>query len=97
MSTPYEEKGKIFTPVISKREFPVIIQTRTNRVQGRIHLREDESVKDAVNTSIDFIAVTQVEIFNVDGKESLVKTDFLALNRRNIIWVIEDHKGSANG
>ena len=95
MSTPYEEKGKIFTPVVTKREFPVMIQTGTNRLRGFLHLREDERLKDVINSSEEFIAVTQVELFDQEGKQALLKTDFLALNRRQIIWVVEDHTRDA--
>jgi hypothetical protein len=85
---PNRERG--FRPLISTLQFPVIIQTVHNRITGNIHTRESERIKDALNSTETFIALTQVHIFDVDGSVEMKKSDFLAINRSKIIWVIED-------
>lgn len=85
---PNKERG--FRPQISTLQFPVIIQTINNRIIGNLHTRENERIKDALNSNETFIALTQVQIYDVDGKVELNKSDFLAISRRNIIWVIEN-------
>jgi len=85
-----ENKERGFRPLINTLQFPVIIQTLHNRIQGNLHTHENERIKDALNSTETFIAMTQVQIFDVDGKEELKKSDFLAINRANVIWVIEN-------
>jgi hypothetical protein len=82
------ERG--FRPLISTLQFPVIIQTDRNRIHGNLHTRENERIKDALNSKEDFIAMTQVQIFDIDGVIELKKSDFLAINRSRIIWIIEN-------
>lgn len=95
MSSVYDKKGKTFTQVVNKHTVPVIIQTQTNRIKGNMHLRESERIKDALNDSHDFIAVTSVVVFDTDGIAQIHQTEFMALNRANIVWVIEDEEGVA--
>ena len=77
-------------PVIETRETPAIVQTDTNRIRGKLHLRENERIKDALNTSDTFIAITEAKVFDVEGLALLYETGFLALNRQKVVWVIED-------
>lgn len=89
MSTHYDSKGKTFTPVISTQHTPVTIQTTTNRIVGNMHLRENERLKDALNTSEDFIAITDAQILDLEGLNLISQAEFLAINRQRIVWVRE--------
>ena len=86
MNTHYDEKGKFFTPVVSKYPVHVIIQTLLNRIEGNIYIRPDERSKDAVNTDEQFIAMTDVSISNTQGKK-IFDSDFLLVNRDHIVWI----------
>jgi hypothetical protein len=86
MSTHYDEKGKFFTDIISKRNIPVIIQTITNRMEGIVHVRRGERLKDELDSSEKFMAVTDVVIFDSQGAE-LYRVEFLAINRNKIVWI----------
>ena len=77
-------------PKIETQQLPVIVQTETNRIRGKMHLRENERIKDALNTSELFIAVTEVRIFDEAGLSLLYETAFLAINRTKVIWVVQD-------
>ncbi|MBX3005139.1 MAG: hypothetical protein KF821_04835 [Anaerolineales bacterium] len=90
---PTRERG--FRPQASTFQFPVIIQTIHNRIAGNLHARENERIKDALNSTDPFLAITQVRIFDVHGERQLSTSDFLAINRANIIWVIENAAGGA--
>lgn len=87
MSTHFDEKGKFFTPVIPKTPVPVIIQTTSQRIQGNIHIRPDERIKDEMDRSEAFFAVTDATIFQPDGS-ILYATHFLTLNRAQVIWIL---------
>jgi hypothetical protein len=89
MSIEYNEKGKIFTDVVSKTAVDVMIQTTTHRMRGRIHIRRDERVKDELDRDESFLALTEVSVLGSDGNV-LFETAFLAVRRDHIVWVIPE-------
>ncbi len=89
MVTSYDEKGKIFTQVVSKQPVPVVIQTHTNLIKGTFHVRTDHRVKDEVNEQEHFVAVTNAVVYDHQNTE-LYKAPFLIVNTDHIIWLIPD-------
>ena len=89
MLTQYDEKGKIFTDVVSKIAVYATIQTTTHRMRGRIHVRRDERIKDELDRDEGFLALTEVTVFSEDGSV-LFNAPFLAVQREHIVWVIPD-------
>ena len=87
MNNQFEEKGKIFTQVISKEPNDVIIQTLTNRIVGITYIRRETRLIDSINQSEPFIAITDATVYNKNGK-ILYKTEFLILNLAQIIWIL---------
>jgi hypothetical protein len=93
MSTRFEAGGKTFSHVVHTQGFPVVIQTKTNRVNGTLHLRANERIKDTLNSSEEFLAITNAQVFDADGNGMIYETGFLAINRHSIVWVFEDEVG----
>ncbi len=89
MSIWFNEKGKFFTEVIPKEMVEVIMQTTTNRIQGSVHVRPDQRLKDEINQSELFVAVTNATIFDQSGKE-IYTCGFLAVNREHIVWLFPE-------
>ena len=89
MTFEYDEKGKIFTEVISKRPVYATIQTTTHLMRGHIHVRRDQRIKDELDLDERFIAVTDVNVLTPDG-QILFQAPFLAINRDQIIWVLPE-------
>lgn len=87
MVTQYDDKGKIFTQVISKRPVSVILQTSQQRIHGTIHVRPSERIIDELNLSHNFIAITDGEILDDSGKV-LHNFAFLSVNLEHIVWMI---------
>ncbi len=88
MVTQFEEKGKIYTPVISKDPVRVIIQTTImNRVEGEIHLRPETRLIDELEKSANFLAVTNASVFTAEGSLAYT-TRFLTINRSHIILIL---------
>ena len=81
-----DEKGKIFTEVVTKMPIPIMMQTTTHRVLGNIHVRPDQRLKDELDRTESFLAVTEASILDADGK-TVHRTDFLAVRRDQIVWV----------
>jgi len=87
MITQFEEKGKIFTPKITKDQREVLIQTTTQKIKGFFHVQKDLRLLDELNESNHFLALTDVEILDVN-EIVIYKSNFLAINTDQIIWIL---------
>ena len=87
MSIEFNDKGKYFTDVVSKAAIPAVIQTVTHRIEGFIHVRLDERVKNELDRSEPFLAVTDAKIFAPDGS-LIYQTVFMSVARSQIVWVV---------
>lgn len=94
MSFEYDEKGKLFTNIVSKRPVSALIQTTTHLVRGIIHIRQDERVKDELDRDDLFLAVTDAEVLDAAG-ELLHSAPFLAVRRNQIVWLLPREEGEA--
>jgi hypothetical protein len=86
MYASFEEKGKIFTQVITKTPLEVIIQTTGMTIRGNVFIRPDQRLKDEINSGEQFIAITDA-VINRDGNTESLKRKFLLVNRDQIIWI----------
>jgi len=93
MNIRYDDKGKFFTDVITKDAVPSIIQTLVSRIQGNMHVRINERVKDELNRGEQFLAVTNAKIFNLQG-EKVREAEFILINRDHVIWVVPDEENT---
>lgn len=98
MSIRYDEKGKFFTDVITKDAVASNIQTLVTRIEGNLHVRINERVKDELNRGEQFLAVTDATIFNLQGQK-LYDAEFMLINRDHVIWIVPDDEfgGEHNG
>ena len=94
MTIEFDDKGKIFTDVVSKTEVEALVQTTQHLVRGKVHVRLDERLKDELDRDELFLAITDASVFDADGRE-LHRTHFLAVRRAQIVWVmpVEDSVG----
>jgi len=90
MFEPFDDKGKIYTQVISKSPIKVILQTAFHRIIGYIHVRIGERMKDELDTAVYFLAVTDAVVFDPTGSTQLFNTNFMAVNRNQIVWAIPE-------
>ncbi|HEX9386185.1 MAG TPA: hypothetical protein VF918_07690 [Anaerolineales bacterium] len=91
MTFEYDEKGKIFTDIVSKISVLATIQTTTHLMRGHVHVRRDQRIKDELDANESFLAVTDVSVLGADG-QTLFQTPFLAVQRSHIIWVMPEQK-----
>lgn len=89
MTFEYDEKGKIFTDIVSKVSIPATIQTTTHLIRGQLHVRRDQRIKDELDIAENFLAVTDVTVLAPDG-QTLFQAPFLAVRRSHIVWVIPE-------
>ena len=86
MTFEYDDKGKFFTDVISKIPVSAIVQTTSHRIEGDIHIRRDERIKDELSKTENFLALTDAQVFDTAGN-LLYETKFIAVQREQIVWV----------
>lgn len=94
MTFEYDEKGKIFTDVISKLSISATVQTTTHLIRGHVHVRRDQRIKDELDLDENFLAMTDVSVLGPDG-QTLFQAPFLAVRRSHIVWVLpeQNHSG----
>ncbi|HJR82207.1 MAG TPA: hypothetical protein VJ821_19190 [Anaerolineales bacterium] len=96
MTFEYDEKGKIFTDIVSKNSINATVQTTTHLIRGHIHVRRDQRIKDELDLNESFLAMTDVSVMGPDG-QTLFQAPFLAVRRSHIIWVLPEQSQSAEG
>ncbi len=89
MTFEFDEKGKIFTDIVSKVAVDAVIQTTMHLIRGKIHIRQGERVKDELDRDELFLAVTEARILGSDG-QPLFQAPFLAVRRAHVIWIIPE-------
>lgn len=85
----YDEKGKVFTNIVTKVAIQATIQTTTHMMRGHLHVRKDQRIKDELDHNEKFLALTDVSIMGPDG-QPLFQVPFVAVQRAQIVWVIPE-------
>jgi hypothetical protein len=96
MTIEFDDKGKIFTEVVSKVSIPAVVQTTEHLIRGNVHVRRDERLKDELDRDELFLAITDASIIGTDG-QTLYQTRFLAVRRAQIVWVMPAHEAEESG
>ncbi len=97
MFSSLEDRGKIFTRVVSKAPVEVLILTNVGSlsIKGNFHVRAGERILDQLNEVGAFVPITEAEIQYGDGRPTQYSA-FIMLNRDQITMMIptEDLKNS---
>lgn len=96
MTVEFDEKGKIFTDVVSKITIPAIVQTTEHLIEGNVHVRRDERLKDELDRDELFLAITDATVLGTDGRP-LYQARFLAVRRAQIVWVMPSKEAEDMG
>lgn len=95
MSIQFDEKGKFFTDVVSKIPVRAVVQTTSQLIRGKVHVREGERLKDELDRDELFLAMTDASVLGSD-REVLFQAPFLAVRRSQIVWVFPDEQDRAS-
>ncbi len=83
----FDEKGKIFTDIVRKEPVLALIALPGYFVRGQIYVHPEKRIKDELDETSDFLAVTDAAVSDSAG-QVLYRTEFLAVGKRQILWVI---------
>ena len=89
MTIEYDDKGKIFTDIVTKTSVHATVQTTSHLMRGYIHVRRGQRIKDELDQHESFLALTDVTVLGADGK-ALFHAPFIAVQRDHIIWVVPE-------
>lgn len=88
MNYRVDEKGKVFTPHITKLRLSVTVCIRNWIVEGTVHLRSDHRLKDELNDGGEnFIAMTQARVCDASNGKLIAEPEVLIVNKNEIVWV----------
>jgi hypothetical protein len=96
MNSFYDEKGKVFTPVITKDPVRVVIQTITHRIEGTMHVSLNHRVKDELDKSESFLAITDATVYDQQGL-IVLEAPFVAVYSHQIIWLVPFENAPSSG
>ena len=87
-----DAKGKYYTTHVSKQSVDVTVRVQDSIIQGTLHLAPDNRLKDELNTSETFLAITNAQIWEVNGAQPLYATQVLMINKDQIAWIFPREK-----
>jgi hypothetical protein len=82
-----DEKGKVFTTKVTKQGVAVTVHIRDSIIQGMVHVSPDNRLKDELNHGETFIAVTDAQVWTLNGTNPIYSTEILILNKSQIDWI----------
>jgi hypothetical protein len=82
-----DEKGKFFTPHVAKLRLPVTTCIGNWIVEGTVHLKNDNRLKDELNDGETFIAITQARVREIGSDKPVYETEVLIVHKNQIVWV----------
>jgi hypothetical protein len=88
MDVRTDDRGKYFTPRVTKESVATAIRTTEHMIVGMVHVRPDQRLKDELNNVHDrFIAVTDAHVYNASGSELLLESSFLLVDGNHVIFI----------
>jgi hypothetical protein len=82
-----DDKGKFFTARITKLRLPVTACIGNWIVEGTVHLKSDNRLKDELNDGETFIAVTQARVWEIGSDKLIYEPEVLIVHKNQIIWI----------
>ncbi len=87
MNLRVDAKGKYYTTHVNKQSIDVTVRVRDSIVKGTVHLAPDNRLKDELNADETFLAVTNAQVWEVNGAQALYTSDVLMINKDQIAWI----------
>jgi hypothetical protein len=82
-----DDKGKFFTAHVTKLRLPVTACIGNWVVEGTVHLKSDNRLKDELNDGEIFIAVTQARVREIGSDKPVYEPEVLIIHKSQIVWI----------
>ena len=82
-----DSKGKYYTKRVTTEPLEVTIDTVMGRVRGFLHVHPGQRLSDELNAVQQYVPVTDATVMDQSGNV-IYRTEFLALNKNHVLWVI---------
>lgn len=74
---------------INKQTLQVVLFTNNHKLKGHMHVLYNHRALDMLNARERFIALTDVTVSNINDGELLFKSEFIAINKNEIVFLYE--------
>jgi hypothetical protein len=79
---------------ISKERLPVVLRVLNYRIEGTMHVVHHMRVLDILNNPEPFLPITDARVYNGSTGALVAETEFIAINKKQIVVLREDQPGS---
>ncbi len=86
MDVRIDDRGKYFTPRVSKESVVSVLRTTEHLIVGHIYVRPDRRLKDDLNEDqARFLAITDALVYDPSGTQLLFSTSLLMVSYAHVI------------
>ncbi|MCS6841552.1 MAG: hypothetical protein NZ701_12285 [Roseiflexus sp.] len=90
MEVRIDEKGKFFTPRITKDAVTAFVRTPGKVIVGSVYVRPGNRLTDELNSDpSSFLPMTSARVYRADDESFLLQTSFLLVAYREILLISE--------
>jgi hypothetical protein len=82
-----DDKGKFFTAHVTKLRLPITACIGNWIIEGTVHLKSDNRLKDELNDGEMFIAITQARVWQVGSDKLIYEPEVLIVHKNEIAWI----------
>ncbi len=84
----FDEKGKFYTPRVTKDTLPALIRTADQVIVGHVYVRPDKRLKDDLSEdSSRFLPVTDARVYRAADESLLYHSSLLLVSYQHIIMI----------
>jgi len=88
MDMRFDEKGKFYTPRVTKDTLPALIRTADQVIVGHVYVRPDKRLKDDLSEdSSRFLPVTDARVYRAADESLLYHSSLLLVSYQHIIMI----------
>jgi hypothetical protein len=88
MNLRIDEKGKYYTPHVTKNTVVTVIRTADQLIVGQVHVRPERRLKDELSDDPSrFLPVTSARVYDAAGTTLLYESGLLLVAYRHIVMI----------
>ncbi len=82
----------VYKAHLKKEKLEVIVRTNSEKIEGEIQILPGTRLLDALNREDEsYIALGEAKVYSIATEKLLFQSDFLALNKNQIVMIAESY------